>query len=137
MGGAAAGGAAAAAVAAAARQKRLQEEEEERMVNYNSNDLDGWEFKIVRANSRRFRSHAAVKQLCEEEAKAGWELVEKFDDQRIRFKRRVEKRGDDLHLDIDPYRTLVGISEGQLVVTIFGVLAMLGLAVWLVVNALR
>jgi hypothetical protein len=136
MGGAAAGGAAAAAIAAAHR-KRVQEEEEERMVSYNSNDLDGWEFKIVRANSRRFRNHAAVKQLCEEEAKAGWEMVEKFDDQRIRFKRRVEKRGDDLHLDIDPYRTLVGISEGQLVVSIFGVIAILALVAWLVFNAVR
>jgi len=137
MGGAAAGGAAAAAAAAAARRKRLQEEEEERMAGYNSNDLDGWEFKIVRANSRRFRTAEAVRQLCDEEAKAGWEMVEKFDDQRIRFKRRVEKRGDDRFSEIDPYRTLVGISEGQLVVSIISVLAAAGLLAFLIVNAVR
>jgi hypothetical protein len=131
MGGATAGGAAAAA-AAAARQRRLQQEEEERMAGYDSKDLEGWEFKIVRANTRRFRTAAAVKQLCEEEAKAGWEMVDKFDDQRIRFKRRIEKRAGDQYLTIDPYRTQIGISEGQLVVMIVGIMVVIGLAAWLI-----
>jgi len=137
MGGAAAGGAAAAAAAAAAHRKRLQEEEEERMAGYNSNDLDGWEFKIVRANSRRFRTAEAVRQLCDEEAKTGWEMVEKFDDQRIRFKRRVEKRTDDRLSEIDPYRTLVGFSEGKIVLTVLGVIAVAGLAAFLIFSAVR
>ena len=134
MGGAAAGG----AVAAAAHKRRLQEEEEEeRMAGYNSKDLDGWEFKIVRANSRRFRTAEAVRQLCEEEAKTGWEMVEKFDDQRIRFKRHVEKRADDRLSEIDPYRTLVGFSEGKIVLIVLAVIAVAGLVGLLVFSAVR
>jgi hypothetical protein len=45
-------------------------------------------------------------------------MLEKFDDSRIRFKPRIERRADDVHLDIDPYRTHIGITEGRLVVVI-------------------
>jgi hypothetical protein len=103
-----AGSSAAIAAAAAAAARRRKEEEE--MTNYNSDDLDGWEFKIVRANTRKFKTVEAVQKLCQEEARAGWELVEKFDDTRIRFKRRIEKRSGDRHLTFDPYRTHVGSS---------------------------
>jgi len=84
-------------------------EEEEDLTKYNSDDLDGWEFKIVRSGSNRFANRRAVQQLCDEEAKAGWELVEKFDDYRIRFKRRVDQRHNDQFLNTDPYRTQVGM----------------------------
>jgi len=42
-----------AAMAAAARRRQ---EEEEKMTNYNKEDLEGWEFKIVRSNIGRFRN---------------------------------------------------------------------------------
>ncbi|HOP07471.1 MAG TPA: hypothetical protein PLF13_09285 [candidate division Zixibacteria bacterium] len=123
-GGAAAG--AAVAAAAAARKKRAMQEEEERLTSYNKEDLEGWEFKIVRANTRKFRTAEAVKQLCDEEAKAGWELIEKFDDSRIRFKRPVSRRSQDSHSEIDPYRTLVGLSEGTMVIVILGIIVAVG-----------
>jgi hypothetical protein len=116
------GGAAAAAAAAAARRLRREEED---MTRYNADDLDGWEFKIVRASTRKFRDHKAVQKLCEEEARAGWELVEKFDDYRVRFKRRIEKRAGDRHLDIDPYRTQVGIGQNSLGLAVAGTVALL------------
>ncbi len=100
-----------AAVAAAAAATRRMRQEEEDMTGYSKDDLDGWEFKIVRANTRKFRDYKAVQQICDEEAKAGWEMVEKFDDARIRFKRNVEKRSGDRHLEVDPYRTRVGMTE--------------------------
>ena len=96
------------------------------MTGYNANEMDGWEFKIVRANTRKFKNPEAIRQLCDEEAKAGWEMVEKFDDQRIRFKRPVEKRSGDQYLDIDPYRTQFGMSEGHIVAIVLGVLLVVG-----------
>ncbi len=125
MSGAVAGGAAAAA-AAAARKAALLRQEEEDMSGYNSDDLNGWEFKIVRANTRRFKDPKAVRQLCDEESKAGWEMIEKFDDSRIRFKRKIEHRSRDQYAEIDPYRSEVGIGQGNIVGLVLGVLALLG-----------
>jgi hypothetical protein len=122
--------AAAAAAAAAARQRMLEEEEE--MTPYSRDDLDhDWEYKIVRANTAAFRSPAALNRLLEEEARAGWVLVEKFDDSRVRFKRPRSARQRDASLPagVDPYRVRYGISEGAYVtlilVVVFGVLALI------------
>lgn len=118
----------AAAAAAAAEAKRRRQEEEEELTAYKNDDLDGWEFKIVRALHRRFKTAESVRQLCAEEAKAGWEMVEKFDDSRIRFKRRIDQRDQGAHHEIDPYRTHIGMTEGVLVILIIGIsLAALGL----------
>ena len=88
--------------------------------------LTGWEFKIVRANRDIFRDPVVLQRLCEEEGEAGWILLEKLDDRRIRFKRPVALR--DLikpeKLAIDPYRTQYGPSNKPLV--ILGMLAALG-----------
>jgi hypothetical protein len=54
--------------------------------------------------------------------------VEKFDDQRLRFKRRVERRSSDAHLEIDPYRTSTGFGGGKISALMIGlVLLMIGL----------
>lgn len=88
--------------------------------------LTGWEFKIVRANRDIFRDPEVLQRLCEEEGEAGWILLEKLDDRRIRFKRPVALR--DLikpeKLAIDPYRTQYGPSNKPFV--ILGMLAALG-----------
>jgi hypothetical protein len=125
-----------AATAAAAKKAAQMREEEEEMTAYQSNDMDGWEFKIVRANSRKFKSAETIRVLCAEEAQAGWEMVEKFDDSRIRFKRRTDMRAKDQYLpagSVDPYRTLVGASEGGVVAIILAVCAAVGLIVALLV----
>jgi len=108
------------AISAAAAAYRRMLAEEEKMTAYNSDDLEGWEFKIVRSNTSKFKKYEVVKQICDEESRAGWELVEKFDNNRLRFKRRVEKRADDQYLDTDPYRTQVGIGGGQVGALIAG-----------------
>jgi hypothetical protein len=95
--------------AAAARIAQQQKEEEE-MAKYGSEDLNGWEFKIVRSGSGKFRKQEEIQKLCQEEARAGWEMLEKFDDYRIRFKRKTEMRSSDTHQQIDPYRTHVGMN---------------------------
>lgn len=121
----------AGAAATAARRRREREEEEE-MTTYGGNDLDGWEFKIIRSAFGRFSSAEAVRTVSEEEAKAGWELLEKFDNSRLRFKRRIERRAQDQHLDIDPYRTVIGIGELGIVLTIVGaIIAVIGVVLLL------
>jgi hypothetical protein len=110
----------AAAGAAAARQAR----EEEKMAGYNTNDLDGWEFKIVRSALGRFSSRQAIEKVRQEEAQNGWELLEKFDDHRLRFKRRVERRSGGSVSNVDPYRSSVGFG-GPRVGLIVGLLTLL------------
>jgi hypothetical protein len=130
---AATAGAGAAIAAGAAAVAARMREEEEKLTTYNKDDMDGWEFKIVRANTRYFRKPVNLQKTCEEEAKAGWEMVEKFDNARVRFKRRVDKRQNDQFLQgIDPYRTQVGIGNAQLGFTIGGIVA-LSIAVLLAV----
>jgi hypothetical protein len=91
------------------------------MTGYNADDLDGWEFKIVRSATQKFKNREAVQRICAEEASNGWELVEKFDNTRIRFKRRIDRRAADESAEIDPYRTQVGLSPGALAATIVAI----------------
>ena len=101
----------AASTAAAAAQRRT--EEEERMTTYSTDDLQNdWEFKIVRGNPEAFRNHAVLTKLLNEEKQAGWVLLEKLDNSRIRFKRQRAMQAHDEQLlsqGIDPYRTQYGI----------------------------
>jgi hypothetical protein len=120
-----AGGAAAAAAVAAEAERRRREEEEE-MTKYNDADLqEGWEFKILRSNTLAFRKPEVFQKACQEEATAGWTLVEKFDDQRLRFKRPITAREKDSLLDFDPYRTQYGTAARTAIVvgcTVVGIL---------------
>lgn len=103
-----------AAATAAAVIRRRNQDEEERMTQYSADELaQGWEFKIVRSNFASFRDPAVLQQVCDQEAGGGWTLVEKFDDQRLRFKRPVTERGRSTP-GIDPYRTNYGMSNGPL-----------------------
>ena len=123
-------GSAGVAAAAAAARLRAQHEEEERLSAYSSDDLaKGWEFKIVRANTAAFRKPEVMQQVCDEEARSGWELVEKFDDARLRFKRPTAARNIPSPAGIDPYRTTYGISQGRLtaiiLIAVFGSMALI------------
>lgn len=121
-----------AGAAAAAEKRRQEHMEEEDMAGYSQEDLEGWEFKIVRSTMGKFSNPNAIRQVCEQEARAGWEMLEKFDNSRIRFKRRVEKRRSDSSLGYDPYRTNYGIGEGGLAIAIVGALIAIILTVLLV-----
>jgi hypothetical protein len=93
---------------------RMREEEEE-MTAYSDDPLGNWEFKIVRSGTGLFGRPDKLREVLEEEAKSQWELVEKFDDHRVRLRRPVAARKDDLALNIDPYRTWIGVSESGMV----------------------
>src|SRR5689334_14885346 len=135
-----AGGAAAAAAAAAAQ--RLLQLEEEEMTTYGPDDLDDWEFKIVRANRAVFGNPGTLSRVLAEEARAGWTMVEKFDNSRIRFKRRRRARLDDAKLPhgVDPYLVHHGLPPAAfgvlLVVRILGLVCGVMALIYLLVNGL-
>jgi len=116
--------------AAAAAAKRRQDQEEEEMTAYSPEDLNKYEFKIVRANWGVFGNLVKFNQLLQEEALAGWELVEKFDNERVRFRRPISARERDRQLPtgVDPYRTHYGMPPLLFaLLLVFIVLAGLGL----------
>jgi hypothetical protein len=111
----------AGAAAAAAEEARRRQEEEE-MTPYTADELsEGWEFKILRTNMNGFRKPESLKKHLDEEGQAGWALVEKFDDNRLRLKRPAGARRGDATLDFDPYRTQVGLSDARMVFLILGI----------------
>ena len=82
------------------------------MTGYTQTDLiQGWEFKILRSATGAFGKPDRLRQALEEEARAGWVLVEKFDNRRVRLKRPSSARAGDVALAFDAYRTSYGMSE--------------------------
>ena len=104
----------AAAAAEQARQRLLREEEE--LTPYSEHDLsEDWEFKIVRSGTGAFRKPEEFAKLLEEEGKFSWVLLEKLDDARVRFKRRVGSRAKSPlgEQETDPYRSVYGMSPNR------------------------
>jgi hypothetical protein len=135
----AAAGAGAASAAAAAEARRQMEEEEE-MTGYRADELaQDFEFKILRSATGAFKRLERLQQILEEEARAGWVLVEKFDDSRIRLKRPASARERDGKLGLDAYRTYVGPSQNTIALAIIGgilgVMLLFGLMLAVMKNA--
>lgn len=131
-----AGGAAASGAAAAAAAAKRRQEEEEHMTPYTPEELnEDWEFKIVRSTLEAFRSPEKLKLMLKEESRAGWTLVEKFDNGRVRLKRPAHARRNDHTLppDVDPYRTTYGTGEFTLAMTIMGVVVALAFGIILLI----
>jgi hypothetical protein len=126
-------GASAGAAAAAAEHARQLREEEEELTPYSPTDLaQDWEFKIVRSCTGGFKKPAFLQQVLDEEARAGWVLVEKFDNSRIRLKRTAQARERDGKLDFDPYRTDAGPSQVTIALIAIGIGLVIVLALVLV-----
>lgn len=122
----------------AAQEKKKREREEEEMTRYSEQELtEDFEFKIVRSSTGAFKKRETVEQVIAEEALAGWKMVEKFDDNRLRFKRSASAKRNDYNLPpgIDPYRTTYGMTEFGLAMLILGVLGgaggLIALLIWL------
>ncbi len=129
-----AGAAGGAAAAAAAARRRQEQEEEEELTSYRENDLnDDWEFKILRSMTSAFKNPDKLRQTLAEEAQAGWVLVEKFDNGRLRLKRPSSAQARDSAVPFDPYRAYIGYTENQYVFVVlawvFGIMAAIGLAI--------
>ena len=128
----------ASAAVHAAQQKKKREREEEEMTRYTDKELtEDFEFKIVRSATGAFKKRETVEQIIAEESMAGWKMVEKFDDNRLRFKRMASAKRNDYNLPpgFDPYRTTYGMTEFGLAMTILGVMGGVGgliaLLIWL------
>ena len=89
-----------------------------------------WEFKMLHTASGRFGDPERLRAILDEEARAGWVLLEKFDDNRLRLKREASARGRDGSLGFDPYRTFVGPNQAGAVLLIVG-LVLLGMLTFL------
>jgi hypothetical protein len=80
-----------------------------------------------------------LRQVLEEEARAGWVLVEKFDNSRVRLKRPATAKDADGQLDFDPYRTFVGISQGKyiwiIILISLGIPLLIALVIFLVMES--
>lgn len=98
------------------------------MTPYSPQDLaEGWEFKILRSTTGAFRKPDVLRRVCDEEARAGWQLVEKFDSSRLRFKRPASVRANDAALTSDPYRTEYGLGQVAFALLLLGsIFAVLG-----------
>jgi hypothetical protein len=128
-------GAAGAAAAAAAARRRKEHQEEEQMTGYTAGNLaEDWEFKILRSATGAFKRPEVLRAVLEEEGRAGWVMVEKFDSHRVRLKRPKAAKAGDAGVGFDPYRTSVGVSEGGLALIILGC-AVIGLAIVIGVTA--
>jgi hypothetical protein len=104
-------GAEGAAAAAAEAKRRRDQEEEEEVTPLNSDPSGAVEYKILRSATGAFRNPAKFRAALEEEAPAGWELVEKLDNARIRLRRSIAWRQKDGELAQDPYRIQVGAVD--------------------------
>jgi len=122
------------AAAAAAAARRRQEQEEEDMTMMNTDHSGAVEYKIIRSATGAFKDPAKFRAALDEEARAGWELLEKLDNSRARLRRSTDCRKRDAELGQDPYRTQVGMSEGALAISIIGV-ALLGVALLFLIIA--
>lgn len=121
----------------AAEQERLRKlyQEEEDRTSYTLEDLmENWEFKIIRCALPLFEQPAFLESVLREEARAGWQLVEKFDGMRVRLKRLGgQPPVAGLPVGYDPYRTAVGPKAKFHVVLWFGCVACLGLLLLFIV----
>ena len=83
------------------------------------------EFKTMQAQTPLFADTRKLQEVLAAEAKAGWDLLEKEDNYRIKLQRDISNREGDKDLDFDPYRTNVGISS----ILTYGITALVTLAI--------
>lgn len=93
------------------------------------------EYKILQSQTPLFASTAKMHEAMEQESKAGWTLLEKEDNYRIKLQRNTSNRDNDKNLDFDAYRSTVGVSSvvtyGMTAVMTLGVVSViLYLAIW-------
>ncbi len=69
------------------------------------------EYKVITSQTPTFSDTAKMQEVLEQEAKAGWRLLEKQDNYKIRLQREISHRENDKTLDVDAYRTTVGVSS--------------------------
>ncbi len=83
------------------------------------------EYKVIQAQTPLFSDTAKMHEILDQEARAGWQLLEKEDNYRIKLQRNISHRDNDKNLDFDAYRSNVGVSS----VVTYGVTAVVTIAI--------
>lgn len=83
------------------------------------------EYKVVQSQTPMFADTAKMHEVLAEEAQAGWQLLEKEDNYRLRLQRNISHRANDASLGFDAYRSTVGVSP----VVTYGATALITIAV--------
>ncbi|MCB1665796.1 MAG: hypothetical protein KDI28_08425 [Pseudomonadales bacterium] len=83
------------------------------------------EYKVVQASTPYFAKWQNIESVMAEEAKAGWRLLEKCDNYKLRLQRDISHRANDKALGFDPYRSQVGLNNA----VVYGVTTVVTLAV--------
>lgn len=90
------------------------------------------EYKVVQSTTPLFASAAKIEQIMAEESQAGWRLVEKYDNYKLRLQREISHRANDKDLSFDPYRSQVGVNN----VIIYGITTVVTVGVVFAIFAL-
>lgn len=106
------------------------------MTLMNSDPSGKFEYKIIRSAWGAFKDPTKFRAALDEEARAGWELLEKLDESRARLRRSIDCRNGDAGLGQDPYRTDVEINYDEIVLRALGLL-LVGLALIILIALLR
>jgi len=69
------------------------------------------EYKVIQSQTPTFSDTAKMHEILDEEAKAGWRLLAKEDNYRLKLQRDISNRANDADLEMDAYRTTVGVSS--------------------------
>ena len=83
------------------------------------------EYKIIQSQTPLFANSAKMHEVLEQESRAGWQLLEKEDNFRLKLQRSISNRENDANLDFDAYRSNVGVSS----MVTYGVTALATIAV--------
>ncbi|PCI73978.1 MAG: hypothetical protein COB20_15630 [SAR86 cluster bacterium] len=93
------------------------------------------EYKTIQAQTPLFADSKQMHAMLEEEAKAGWQMLWKEDNYKIKLQRETSHRENDKNLDFDAYRSTVGVSSvvtyvGTALLTLAIVSVILYFAIW-------
>ncbi|MDP1930572.1 MAG: hypothetical protein Q8L60_03840 [Gammaproteobacteria bacterium] len=83
------------------------------------------EYKVVQSTTPLFATSKKIEEIMAEESKAGWQLVEKFDNYKMRLQRDISHRANDKNLGFDAYRSQVGVNN----IIVYGITTVVTLAV--------
>jgi len=69
------------------------------------------EYKVVQSTTPLFATSKKIDEVMTEEAQAGWQLVEKYDNYKMRLQRDISHRANDKNLGFDAYRSQMGVNN--------------------------
>jgi hypothetical protein len=121
-------------IAAAAKRREQEQEREELAMIERLSQEDGegrYEYKVLRSYTNAFRSPERRRQILNEEARAGWEMVAKLDNARL-IVRRPRTTQDSPIQGIDPYRTQVDTNLPVVSGVLVAMIMLVGMVVFIV-----